>query len=170
MAFANANCSADTSIHSPIGLEVSYRAIRLGSATRPGSVAACSSNGLPLENLLVFVSPQGFRSTDPVTDQETVHEGWFHRPRRTTGWHSCAGGGDQQRPIPVAILDDRPVAREMTVAADSEVQQFDLDVRNARQWLHILRRLSEQNRQIETLLAIPGTRTHSKAFKPGRNC
>jgi hypothetical protein len=135
--------------------QVNYRAIRLGTTSAQVRLRLVDPNGLPLQNLLVFVSPQGFRATDPVTDQGAAHEGWFTSSKSYNGMAFVrVVAGDQQRPIPVAILDDRPVVCEMTVAADSEArQQFDLDVRNARQRLQdILRRLSEQNRQIEAML------------------
>jgi len=135
--------------------QVSYRAIRLGTTTAPVRLRLVDPNGLPHQNLLVFVSPQGFKATDPVTDQGTAQEGSFVSSKPYSGMAFVrVVAGDQQRPIPVAILDDRLVVCELTVAADSEArQQFDLDVRNARQRLQdILRRLSEQNRQVEAML------------------
>jgi hypothetical protein len=135
--------------------QVGYKALRLGTTPAPVRLRLVDANGLPHQNLLVFVSPNGFRSTDPVTDQGTVRDGSYVSTKQYNGLAFVRiVSGDQQRPLPVAILDDRPVVFEMTVAADSEArQQFDLDVRNTRQRLQdILRRLSEQNRQLDALL------------------
>jgi hypothetical protein len=135
--------------------QVAYRALRLGTVPAPVRLRLVDPNGLPHQNLLIFVSPSGFRSTDPVTDQGSVRDGTYVSSKQYSGLAFVrVVAGDQQRPVPVAILDDRPVVFELAVAADSEArQQFDLDVRNARQRLQdILRRLSEQNRQLDALL------------------
>lgn len=135
--------------------QASYRAMKLGTTPEKIRLRLMDANGLPHQNLLVFVSPHGFRSSDSVTDQGAVRDGWFVSNKAYNGLaYVRVVAGDQQRPIPVALLDDRPIICELAVAPDSEArQQFDLDVRNARQRLQdILRRLSEQNRQLDALL------------------
>jgi hypothetical protein len=135
--------------------QADYRALRLGTTPEKIRLRLVDANGLPHQNLLVFVSPHGFRSSDPVTDQGSVRDGWFVSNKTYSGLaYIRVVAGDQQRPIPLALVDDRPIICELAVAPDSEArQQFDLDVRNARQRLQdILRRLSEQNRQLDSLL------------------
>ena len=74
--------------------QVSYRAIRLGTTTAPVRLRLVDPNGLPHQNVLVFVSPQGFRSTDPVTDQGTAQEGSFVSSKvvQWDGVCPCGGG------------------------------------------------------------------------------
>src|SRR5207302_5731237 len=117
--------------------QVNYRAIRLGTSPSRARLRLIDANGLPQQNLLVLVSPNGFRSTDPVTDQGAIRDGWFvtSKPYNGLAFFRVVTG-DRQVPIPVAVIDDEPVVCEIAVAPNGEArQQFDLDVRNARQRL-----------------------------------
>ena len=134
---------------------VQYRALRLGTVTAPIHLRLTDPNGLPHQNLLVLVSPTGFRASDAVTDQGPARDGTFQTSRPYSGLAFVRIiTGQQQRPFPVAVLDEQPVVCVLDAAADgASRQQFDYDVRNVRQRLQdILRRLAGQKSQLDSLL------------------
>lgn len=135
--------------------QVNYRAIRLGTASAPVRLQLVDPNGLPHQNLLVLVSQSGFRPDDAVTDQGPARDGTFVSAKPYSGLAFVrVVTGDQQRLIPVPVLDEQPVVCVLDAASGgASRQQFDFDVRNVHHRLQdIVRRLGGQKTQIDALL------------------
>lgn len=151
------DCQIVSRFLNPLGdwPQVSYRAIRLGTVSAPVRLQLVDPNGLPQQNLLVLMSATGFRPDDAISDQGPARDGAFASAKPYSGLaYVRVVTGDQQRMIPVPVLDDQPVVCVLDAASGgASRQQFDFDVRNVHHRLQdIVRRLTGQKTQLDAML------------------